>query len=81
MLAILPNANGQSIHLLRAESPGPLVSKIMPKMRHSAGVLYLIYLAMTLVEIVLLLAGGMPLFDSLCASFSTAGTGGFSIWN
>ena len=81
MLAIMPNANGQAIHLLRAESPGPIVSKVMPKMRNSAAALYLIYLCLTLLEIGLLLAGGMPLFDSLCASFSTAGTGGFSIWN
>lgn len=81
MLALLPNANGQSIYLLRAESTGPAVSKVMPKMRHSAGILYLIYLVLTVIQIILLLVGGMPLFDSLCASFSTAGTGGFGIWN
>ena len=81
ILAVVPRTGGQTIYLLRAESPGPIVSKIMPKMRHSAAVLYLIYLGMTVVEILFLLAGGMPLFDSLCHTFSTAGTGGFSIWN
>ena len=70
MLAIVPMAGGQSIHLLRAESPGPAVSK-----------LYGIYLVMTVAEILLLLATGMPVFDSITIAFGTAGTGGFAILN
>lgn len=80
MLAVVPQSGGQSIHLLRAESPGPAVSKLMPKMRSSAAVLYLIYLGLTLLQMGFYLAGGMPLFDTLCHAFATAGTGGFSIW-
>ena len=79
MLAIVNLSGGQSNHLLRAESPGPTVSKMMPNMRKSAATLYGIYMAMTVLEVILLLAGGMPLFDSLCAAFGTAGTGGFGI--
>ena len=79
MLAIVNLSGGQSNHLLRAESPGPTVSKMMPNMRKSSATLYGIYMAMTVLEIILLLAGGMPLFDSLCAAFGTAGTGGFGI--
>lgn len=80
MLALV-NMGGQANHLLRAESPGPAVSKMVPNMRKSAAILYGIYIAMTGVEIVLLLLGGMPLFDSLCTAFGTAGTGGFGIKN
>ena len=79
MLAIVNLGGGQSNHLLRAESPGPSVSKVVPNMRRSSAILYGIYIVMTLVEIILLLAGGMPLFDSLCHAFGTAGTGGFGI--
>ena len=79
MLAIVNLGGGQSNHLLRAESPGPTVSKMMPSMRKSAATLYVIYMAMTVVEVVLLLLGGMPLFDSLCHAFGTAGTGGFGV--
>lgn len=79
MLAILPTIGGPSIHLLRAESPGPSVDKIVPKMRDSAKILYVIYLIMTAVLVVLYLAGGMPVFDSFCIAFGTAGTGGFAI--
>ncbi len=81
LLAILPMSGGSSINLMRAESPGPDVDKIVPKIRSSAMTLYLIYLSMTVVEIVLLLLSGMPLFDSLTLSFGTAGTGGFAIFN
>ncbi|MDD3165190.1 MAG: TrkH family potassium uptake protein [Oscillospiraceae bacterium] len=81
MLAVIPLAGGQTIHLLRAESPGPTVSKIVPKMRTSSSILYGIYLGLTILEILLLRLGGMPMFDSLCNAFGTAGTGGFSIWN
>ena len=79
MLAIVHLEGGQGIHLLRAESPGPSVSKMVPKMTDSSKILYSIYLGLTLLQIVFYLAGGMPLFDSLCNTFGTAGTGGFSI--
>lgn len=79
MLAIVNLGGGQSNHLLRAESPGPSVSKIVPNMRRSSAILYGIYIVMTAAEVVLLLLGGMPLFDSLCHAFGTAGTGGFGI--
>lgn len=83
MLAIVPLAkgNGESMHLLRAESPGPDVGKLTAKMRDSTRALYLIYIVMTLILFVLLLAGGMPLFDSVVNTFATAGTGGFAIKN
>ncbi len=79
MLAILPQSGGQTIHLLRAESPGPAVTKMVPKIRQSAAILYGIYFVLTVVEVILLLLGGMPLFDSLCNAFGTAGTGGLAI--
>ena len=81
ILAILPMTGGSTMNLLKAESPGPSVSKLVPKMQQTAFILYAIYFVMTLVEIVLLLLGGMPLFDSLCHAFGTAGTGGFGIKN
>lgn len=82
-LAVIPSgdADGSSLSLLRAESPGPTVGKLTPKIRQSAKVLYLIYIAMSLLQVVLLLFGGMPLFDSFCIMFGTAGTGGFAITN
>lgn len=79
LLAILPMAGGSHMQLMRAESPGPSVGKLVPKVRSTAKILYLIYVAMTVLEIILLLCGGMPLFDSLTLSFGTAGTGGFAI--
>ncbi len=81
MLIVLPLAGGQTIHLMRAESPGPSVSKLSPHLRDTAMILYAIYLGMTILETILLLFGGMPLFDALCTSMATAGTGGFGIWN
>lgn len=81
VLTILPLSGGESLHLLKAESPGPSVSKLVPKMRYTTGILYLIYTGIMLVEIVLLLVGGMPVFDALCLSFGSAGTGGFAILN
>ena len=80
MLAIVPLSGGQSIHLLRAESPGPSVAKIVPKMRSSAGILYLIYLGLTILQVLFYLFGRMSLFDALCHAFATAGTGGFGIY-
>ena len=83
LLAIVPMGKdgGYSVHLLRAESPGPSVSKLVPKMRQTAAILYGIYLALTVLNILFLLAGRMPLFDSLCTAFGTAGTGGFGVKN
>ena len=81
MLAIVRMDGGQAIHLLRAESPGPTVSKMVPRMVDSSKILYGIYFGLTVVQILLYLAGGDPLFDSLCNAFGTAGTGGFSIRN
>jgi len=79
MLAIVNLGGGESNHLLKAESPGPSVAKMVPNMRKSSAILYGIYILITLIEVLLLLLGGMPLFDSLCHAFATAGTGGFGI--
>ena len=79
MMAILHLEGGQGIHLLRAESPGPTVSKMVPKMVDSSKILYTIYLGLTVIQMVFYLLGGMPLFDTLCNAFGTAGTGGFSV--
>lgn len=81
ILAVLPMAGDYNMHIMRAESPGPSVGKLVPKIRITAKLLYSIYFGMTIVMVVLLLAGGMPLFDSICMSFGTAGTGGFSCRN
>ena len=78
LLAILPKTDGQSIHLLRAEVPGPTVNKLVPRVRKTARILYLIYLVLTLLECVLLVLGGMSFYEALLHSFATAGTGGFS---
>ena len=72
---------GFTMHLLRAESPGPNVGKLVPKMRQTATILYLIYIALTVINVIFLLAGGMPLFEALCTAFGTAGTGGFGVKN
>lgn len=69
------------MNLMKAESPGPSVSKLVPKVQDTAKILYTIYIGMTLLQIVLLLLGRIPLFDTLCISFGTAGTGGFGIVN
>lgn len=79
LLAVLPSGNERSIHILRAEVPGPMVGKLVPRLKDTAKILYLIYFAITLLETVLLIAGGMSLFDSLVHTFGTAGTGGFGI--
>lgn len=81
VLAILPMTGGYHMNLMKAESPGPAVSKLAPKVKTTAKILYGIYIAMTLLEIILLLVGQMPLFDALTTSFGTAGTGGFGIKN
>ncbi|MGI6175009.1 MAG: TrkH family potassium uptake protein [Christensenellales bacterium] len=81
MLAVLPLANVRSVHIMRAEVPGPTKGKLVPKMRSTAMILYGIYIIMTVIEVILLVGGGMSLFDALLHSFGTAGTGGFGIKN
>lgn len=78
VLMVLPMAGQSSIHLMRAESPGPIVGKFVPKLRSTAILLYGIYMLLTVILIILLMMGGMSLFDSLIFSFGTAGTGGFA---
>ena len=77
--AIIPSVCDRSIHILRAEMPGPVMGKLVPKLKQTAKILYLIYIVMTVLEMILLLCGGMSLFDSALHSFATAGTGGFGI--
>ena len=81
LLSLLPLAGGYHMNLMKAESPGPSVSKLVPKVQQTAKILYSIYIGMTLLQIVLLLIGNIPLFDTLCIAFGTAGTGGFGIRN
>lgn len=83
LLALAPmlEGTGSTIHLLRAEIPGPQVGKLVPRVRQTAKILYGIYIGMTVVQILFLLAGDIPLFDALTISFGTAGTGGFAIKN
>lgn len=81
VLCILPLAGGNNMHLMRAESPGPSVGKLVPRVRSTAMILYKIYTVLTVIECVLLLFGGMSLFDAITTSFGTAGTGGFGIRN
>ncbi len=79
VMAIIPSVTDRSIHIIRAEMPGPIVGKIVPKAKNTAKILYIIYVVMTVVEIVLLCIGKMPLFESVVHAFGTAGTGGFGI--
>ena len=84
LLAIAPTdsqGSGFTMHLLRAESPGPDVGKLVPRMKKTATILYLIYIGLTAVNLLSLLFGNMPFLDALCTAFSTAGTGGFGIRN
>nr|MDD6335128.1 TrkH family potassium uptake protein [bacterium] len=81
VLALLPKAEFQTMHVMRAEVPGPTVGKLVSKMRLTAQLLYGIYLFLSIAEVILLLLGGMPFFDSVVGTFATAGTGGFSIKN
>ena len=78
IMAILPMTEGQGMHLMRAETPGPTSGKLVSRLGDSAKILYGIYIALTLILFVLLVAGGMPVFDAWVHTFSTAGTGGFS---
>ena len=72
---------GFTMHLLRAESPGPAVGKLVPKMRTTASILYVIYIVLTILNVVFLVVGDMPLFEAVCHAFGTAGTGGFGVKN
>lgn len=81
LLTLLPLTGGSHVNLMKAESPGPQVDKLVPKVQSTAKILYGIYLALTLAQLVFLMAGGMPLFESLLTAFGTAGTGGFGFKN
>ena len=84
VLAIMPSSDMKSarfMHLMRAESPGPTVGKVVPKLAHTSRIMYGIYILLTALLLVLLLVGKMPFFDALCHTFGTAGTGGFSTKN
>ena len=83
LLAILPGSQGSgfTMHLLRAESPGPDVGKLVPKMRQTAMILYMIYIVLTVINVIFLLSGGMDWLFALCTAFGTAGTGGFGVLN
>jgi len=83
LLAIAPSSKGTgfTMHLLRAESPGPDVGKLVPKMKQTAVILYSIYIALTVLNVIFLACGGMSLFESVCTAFGTAGTGGFGVKN
>ena len=81
IMAFLPLGGGQNMHIMRAESPGPEVSKLVPRVKHTALILYSIYLGMTIILFVVLLAAKMSLFDAINTAFATAGTGGFGFRN
>ncbi len=81
ILAILPLAGGYNMHLMRAESPGPTVGKLVPRVRHTARILYEMYIFLTVIQIILLLLTGMSPFEAMTISFGTAGTGGFGVLN
>ncbi|MGN0169251.1 MAG: TrkH family potassium uptake protein [Lachnospiraceae bacterium] len=81
LLAVIPLSGGSHINLMRAESPGPSVGKLAPRVHQTARILYLIYIVLTILEFLLLIAGKMPVFDAITTSFGTAGTGGFGIKN
>jgi trk system potassium uptake protein TrkH len=80
IIAIVPLSGGSNINLMRAESPGPSVGKLVPKVKHTA-ILYIIYLGLSLIEFIILLLAKMPVFDAMNTTFGTAGTGGFGIKN
>lgn len=81
IMAFVPLSGGQNMHIMKAESPGPSVSKLVPRVRTTAMLLYALYMALTVIELIFLLCGGMSVFDALNIAFGTAGTGGFSIRN
>lgn len=81
MLALIPLSGGQDLYLMKAESPGPNVGKLVPKIQKTAYYLYAIYFALTMLQIISLVIAGMPIFDSVCTSFATTSTGGFGVKN
>ena len=83
VLAVSPGEGGKgfTMHLLRAESPGPDVGKLVPKMKQTASILYIIYIVLTILNLIFLLIGGRPWLEALCTAFGTAGTGGFGVKN
>lgn len=81
IMAFLPLSGGQNMHIMKAESPGPSVSKLVPRVKTTALLLYSIYLILTALEFIMLLFGGLTVFEALTTAFGTAGTGGFSVKN
>ncbi len=81
LIAVVPMADGYSMHLMRAESPGPVVGKIVPKVKDTAKILYLIYLVISLLEMLCLWLSGLTLYEAVTITFSTVGTGGFAVTN
>ena len=81
IMAIMPISGGANMHIMKAESPGPSVSKLVPRVRTTAMLLYIIYIVMTLIEFIMLWCGEMTFFDAINIAFATAGTGGFSVSN
>ncbi len=81
VVAFLPDVSGSTLHILKAEMPGPIVGKLVSKVKVTSQILYKIYAFLTVIQVILLMLGGMPFFDSLLNSFATAGTGGFAIKN
>ncbi len=81
LIAFLPLSGGSNLFMVKAESPGPSVGKLVPKIRTSAKISYSIYLAMTVIQMIILYASGMTLFDAVTLTFGTAGTGGFAVRN
>ncbi len=80
VLAFLPKSNEHTMHIMRAEVPGPTISKLVSRLKTTAMILYGLYMTLSIIELCFLLIGGMPLFDALCNTFGTAGTGGFAIY-
>lgn len=81
IMAFIPLSGANNMHIMKAESPGPSVNKIVPRVKTTALILYSIYFVLTLIQFIMLLCGGMSPFEAICASFSTAGTGGFGVKN
>ena len=81
IMAFMPLSGGQNMHIMKAETPGPSVSKLVPRVKTTAMILYSIYLALTFIEFIMLLCGGMDVFESLATAVGTAGTGGFGVRN
>ena len=81
IMAFIPLSGGQNMHIMKAESPGPSVSKLVPRVKTTALILYSIYLGLTLIQFILLLCGGLDAFEALTTAFGTAGTGGFGVLN